>query len=431
MKRHILLTFLSLLSMSSFAQYTVRGGVGIPYKETPANKMDVYLLNGMQGAQISYTSSDTEAHQWYKYSIKANEAEPIDCVQSGSTSSITNVQDGFGYFVGSNLSSTTSYVWIIDYSKYLPVFHSIYINEGDNKCEKLTINASVDAEDLYYYTPTGIYSILPREYTLSYYTMELDVESCIFETVLEVNDKIKNPSEIRIDSPFRDTDFTLSGDKYARHFGIEKTMSTPVFQAVALLTHAVEKRDKEKVPNEFESETSGPIYATYQAYANEPVAAMYIWKIFFKPTESSAMQSIARYTDRTISFNFDREGDYFVQLEVIDRTGVCNDTIQEFTVKIGESEIRIPQAFSPGSSPGVNDEFRVSYTSIVDFKCTIFNRWGTKLYEWNDPAKGWDGRVNGRLVPTGAYVYIIQYKGTKNSKTKVKKGTVNILRGKY
>ena len=430
MKRYILLVFLSLLSMSSFAQYTVRGGSGSPYKETPANKMEVYFLNGMQGAQISYTSSDAEVHQWYKYSVRANEAEPIACVQNGNTSTITNVQDGYGYFVGSNLSSATSYIWIIDYSKYTPVFYSININEGSDKCSKLTINASVAAEELYYYSPTGIYSILSREYTLLYYTQKLDTENCIFETEYK-EVETKNPAEIRIDSPYQDTDFTLSGDQYAEHFGIAKTMSTPVFQAVAVLAHAVEKRNKEKVPNEFNDEASGPVFATYQAYANEPVAAMYIWKIFFRAPNASAMQSVARYTDRTISFNFDKEGDYTVQLEVIDRTGVCNDTLQEFSVKIGEPEIRVPQAFSPGSSPGINDEFRVSYTSIVSFKCTIFNRWGTKLYEWNDPAKGWDGRVNGRFVPTGAYVYIIEYKGTNSSKTKVKKGTVNILRGKF
>ena len=430
MKQYILLFFLLLLSSSAFAQYTVRGGSGIPYKETPANKVDVYFLNGMQGAQISYTSSDTEAHQWYKYSVKANEAEPITSVQSGNTSTITNVQDDCGYFVGSNLSSATSYVWIIDYSKYIPVFHSININEGDDICNKLTINASVDAKELYYYSPTGIYSILPREYSLSYYTQVLDEENCIFETKYE-EIETKNPSEIRINSPFQDTDFTLSGDKYAEHFGIAKTMSTPVFRAVAILAHAVEKRDKEKVLNEFERETSGPVFATYQAYANEPIAGMYIWKIFFTPEGSTNRQSVARYTDKMLSYNFDREGVYDIQLEVIDRTSICSDTSQVFQVTIGKSEIRVPQAFSPGSSPGVNDEFRVSYTSIVEFKCTIFNRWGTKLYEWNDPAKGWDGRVNGRFVPTGAYVYIIQYKGTAGGKTKVKKGTVNILRGKY
>ena len=435
MKQYILLTLLSLLSISSFAQYAVRGGSGIPYKETPINKMEVFFLNGMSGAQITYTSSDAETHQWYRYSIKANEAEPIECVQSGNSSTITDVLDGYGYFVGSNLSSTTSYVWIIDYSKYIPTFHSININEGDNKCEKITITASVDADELYYYSPTGVYSILPREYYLSYYTQELDEDNFIFETKYK-DIEVKNPSEIRIDSPLQDTDFTLSGDKYAEHFGIAKIISTPVFQAVAVKAHRSFVRDKVKVPNEFANEASdlggsGPIFITFNGYANEPVAAMYIWKIFWKPDISAPFQSVARYTNKTISYNFDKEGTYEVRLEVIDRTGVCSDTSIVEEVTIGETDIRVPQAFSPGSSPGVNDEFRISYTSVTNFKCTIFNRWGTKLYEWNDPAKGWDGRVNGRFVPTGVYFYVIQYKGTRDNKTRVKKGSVNVLRSKY
>ncbi len=429
MKQYILLTFLFLSVSTAFAQYTVKGGAGTPYKETPASKMEVYLLYGMQGAQISYTSSDPGTHQWYRYSTKANEAVPVESQQTGSTSTITNIQDGYGYFVGSNLNPSTTYIWIVDYSKYLPVFQSININEGADKCRKLIINASVNATDLSYYTPTGTYARLTREYSLLYTSLKWVEENTMFVPVNK-EDIVKNPAAIQVDSIYQDTDFTLSGDKYAAHFGVAKTMVTPVYQAVMVEAHATEKKDKEKVSNEFERETSGPIYITYNAYANEPVAGMYIWKIFFTPDGSSSSQSIARYTDKTISYNFDKDGIYKVQLEVIDRYSMCNDTNMVFNVTIGETEIRVPQAFSPGSSPGINDEFKVSYTSVVNFKCTVFNRWGIKLFEWNDPAKGWDGRVNGRFVPTGAYFYIIEYK-TTTGKNKVKRGTVNVLRARF
>ncbi len=430
MKQYILLAFLFFSFTSAFSQYSVRGGTGTPYKAAPVSKLDVYLLDGMQGAQISYTSSDQEKHQWYRYTTKANEAVPIESEQIGNTSTVTNIQDGYGYFVGSNLSPSTSYIWIIDYSKYLPVFQSININEGNDKCNKITINASVDAADLAYYTPTGTYSKLPREYELSYTTMRWDDASVMYYSA-EKDINVKNPAAITVDSVFQDTDFILRGDKYAEYFGVAKSMSTPVYQTYMVNAHKVpEKKDKEKVPNEFGNETSGPIFITYNAYANEPVAAMYIWKIFFVQDGSKESQSIARYTDKTISYNFEKEGVYTVQLEVIDRHGVCSDTSVVYTVTIGETEIKVPKAFSPGSSPGVNDEFRISYTSVVSFKCTIFNRWGIKLFEWNDPAKGWDGRVNGKLVPTGAYFYIMEYRTTAG-KNKVKRGAVNVLRSGY
>ncbi|MDR1371463.1 MAG: gliding motility-associated C-terminal domain-containing protein [Dysgonamonadaceae bacterium] len=434
MKQHILLAFLFFSFSSGFAQYSVRGGLGTPYKETPVSKMEIYLLHGMQGAQISYTSSGQEKHQWFRYKIKANESVPVESVQVGNVSTVTNIEEGYGYYVGSNLSPATSYVWIIDYSKYLPVFHSININEGNDKCRKIIINASVDAADLGYYTPTGVYDKLPRKYKLTYATLKWEEESLIFISQYE-DVSYNNPSIMEIQSPLQDTDFTLNGDQYAEHFGVGKTISTPVYQAVKVEAHRSYIREKNKAPNEFSGEASdlggsGPIHITFTGHANEPVAGMYIWKISFTPEGSTVSQSIARYTDKTISYNFDREGVYKVQLEVIDRQSVCNDTNVVDPVTIGKTQIIVPQAFSPGSSPGVNDEFRISYTSVVNFKCTIFNRWGTKLYEWNDPARGWDGRVNGRFVPTGVYFYIIQYKGT-DGKNKTKKGSVNVLRAKY
>ena len=55
-----------LLWLVSFAvqaqQYTVTGGNGTPLmaKEETAEKLEVYLLNGMANATISYTSSERE-----------------------------------------------------------------------------------------------------------------------------------------------------------------------------------------------------------------------------------------------------------------------------------------------------------------------------------------------------------------------------------
>lgn len=89
----------------------------------------------------------------------------------------------------------------------------------------------------------------------------------------------------------------------------------------------------------------------------------------------------------------------------------------------------IPNFFSPGDSPGVNDEFRVAYKSLISFKCTIFNRWGNKLYEWRDPAKGWDGRYKGKFVNPGVYFYVIEAKGSDNVSYK-RKGAINIVRGR-
>ncbi|MFV0535946.1 MAG: gliding motility-associated C-terminal domain-containing protein [Dysgonomonas sp.] len=59
----------------------------------------------------------------------------------------------------------------------------------------------------------------------------------------------------------------------------------------------------------------------------------------------------------------------------------------------------------------------------------IVNRWGVKMYESTDPAKGWDGRYKGKYVNTGVYFYVIEAQGSDGVKYR-KRGDINILRGR-
>ncbi|MDR3266494.1 MAG: gliding motility-associated C-terminal domain-containing protein, partial [Tannerella sp.] len=120
MKRAIVQIFFFFASFPLWAQYIVVGGNGSPLVAENKNRIAVYLLNGLTGAEISYTSSEEEAHQWYRYDKKTIDAVPIPCSQSGKTSTITGIEDGYGYFVTPS-SGLPYYAWIIDYSKYLPV----------------------------------------------------------------------------------------------------------------------------------------------------------------------------------------------------------------------------------------------------------------------------------------------------------------------
>ena len=85
--------------------------------------------------------------------------------------------------------------------------------------------------------------------------------------------------------------------------------------------------------------------------------------------------------------------------------------------------------FSPGTSTGVNDAFRVAYKSLVNYKIWIFNRWGNELYHSTNPTQGWDGKKSGKYVPPGVYFYVIEATGSDGVKYN-KKGSINILRPK-
>ena len=76
----------------------------------------------------------------------------------------------------------------------------------------------------------------------------------------------------------------------------------------------------------------------------------------------------------------------------------------------------------------VNQPKKSGYQSLVEFHAYIFNRWGQKLYEWTNPADGWDGTYNGKDVKEGVYYVLVKAKGADGRKYNIKRD-VNLLRG--
>jgi len=437
MKRSIVfLIFINLVS-SLMGQYLVSGGSGIPLREVNDTqyRIEVYLLNGLSGARISYSSSEQGVHQWYRYRTIASKAEPVSSFQNGNMSYITDIQDGYGYFVGSQNFTDQHYVWIIDYSLYIPRFFNIEAEEGADKCESLKIKTDAEAEPLIYYLPTEARRTLSRTYKLQYDTQIWNEDSRQF--LLEEKEETLHDLQIYeypIDAPLINTHFTLTGDQFAEYFGFPQAIRSDEYQAIAVKAYGFAETDKEHADNEKHHSGdalggSAPVEYTFTAYANEPVAALYIWKIQQIDSLTGQKTMIVRYTDKLLRFNFDCEGEFLVELEVIGKQPVCVDTSFFLKVIIDNTEIKIPNAFSPGSSIGVNDELKVSFTSVVSFKASVFNRWGNLLFQWNDPARGWDGRVNGMFVPTGVYYVVVEYKDSKGRNRTMSKA-VNVLRAK-
>ena len=98
-------------------------------------------------------------------------------------------------------------------------------------------------------------------------------------------------------------------------------------------------------------------------------------------------------------------------------------------VTISESKLEMPNAFSPNGD-GINDIYKAKdgYQSLTEFHAYIFNRWGQKLYEWTNPADGWDGRYKGKEVAQGVYYVLVKAKGADGKTYNIKRD-VNLLRG--
>ena len=154
------------------------------------------------------------------------------------------------------------------------------------------------------------------------------------------------------------------------------------------------------------SEYSGPLEVAF--YSNPTPAALYYrWAIY------KSSDCIATRNDRDIRYTFSEPGVYRVVCQVNNPS--CTSDSSEVTVQISESYLAVPNVFTPNGD-GKNDEFHVAYRSLREFHCWVYNRWGKLVYEWTDPAKGWDGTINGRPAAEGAYFYVIRALGTDAAK---------------
>ena len=191
------------------------------------------------------------------------------------------------------------------------------------------------------------------------------------------------------------------------------------------------------------SEYSGPLEVAF--YSNPtPAVLFYDWRIYH------STDLLVTRNDRDIRYVFSEPGSYRVVCKV--NNDSCASDSMEVAVTISESYLAVPNVFTPNGD-GKNDEFRVAYRSIKEFHCWVYNRWGKLVFDWTDPAQGWDGTINGRPAAEGAYFYVIRALGTdapknasfmsKISYTKKKlnadesvigvyqlSGDINLLRGK-
>ncbi len=179
---------------------------------------------------------------------------------------------------------------------------------------------------------------------------------------------------------------------------------------------------------------SAPLTVRFEACAENTGSwtAHYEWRFLLEGEEDPYL---IRYEQDT-EYTFTKAGAHRVMLYATFTRG--NETIEytdeywaEMTpiiISISESKLEMPNAFTPNGD-GINDIYKAKdgYQSLIEFHAYIFNRWGQKLYEWTDPAEGWDGKYKGKDVKTGVYFVLVKAKGADGRKFNIKKD-VNLLR---
>lgn len=120
------------------------------------------------------------------------------------------------------------------------------------------------------------------------------------------------------------------------------------------------------------------------------------------------------------TFNVTEEGTYWVQVTV--DNCILTDTIS-FIQEVCEVTFEMPNVFTPNND-GINDLLvPIVSTGITSMNTIIFNRWGEKVYETQNPLIEWDGQG----VSDGTYFWKVDYTGIDQVKNTLK-GYVTILK---
>jgi len=93
------------------------------------------------------------------------------------------------------------------------------------------------------------------------------------------------------------------------------------------------------------------------------------------------------------------------------------------------NDIQIPNTFTPNND-GNNDVFYLENWDLCaeSYKLTIYNRWGVKIFESENPNIEWDGRISsGSEATDGTYFYIFDIKN-KNGQNERITGFIALLR---
>jgi gliding motility-associated-like protein len=108
-------------------------------------------------------------------------------------------------------------------------------------------------------------------------------------------------------------------------------------------------------------------------------------------------------------------------------TVVSNPVDLKIDYALCPSHFYMPTGFTPNQD-GKNDLLKPSIDGkLVNYRFSIFNRWGQKIFETTDIMKGWDGKVFGTQTDSNVFVWYCTYQFI-GQPAESKKGTVVLIR---
>ncbi len=117
---------------------------------------------------------------------------------------------------------------------------------------------------------------------------------------------------------------------------------------------------------------------------------------------------------------------YIVRLIVDDAQG-CADTSIKIIKNVANCFIAVPSAFTPNGDGNNDYLYPLNVYNITHLTFRVYSRYGQVVFETKDGAKKWDGTFNGHPLPTGNFIWTLDYIDANNIKQSIK-GTALLIR---
>ncbi len=402
MKKYSLLIFSMMVMFAANAQFTITSSSEhLLLSDQQYNIDAIALFNSIPpDAELNYTGG---GNFMWSYTI------------AGETYTSTQMsvmpENGVLYTIMIN-GVATYYAYVIDYSLY-PVTCSGVTVDADNPdvCVVTDIDVAVNPTDITYTDRNGNVRSLQRSFYVAYATAGWDAANSTWvDSAVTVSIPIAgNHVRVQVPAILQDGLVAAYGDNFAVDMGLPIDTCYADFYATAVQAHptgtVIERDAKNEKDRSSQTAIQGSAPLVVQLKANpNPLSNVFVEWFIWNINDSNAF---LRFADETVNYTFEETGDY--KAKVVVRNDKCSYT-ETLNIKTLESFIEVPNVFTPNDD-GINDEFRVAYKSIKEYHIWIYNRWGRLVYKSTDPAKGWDGRINGKPASVGTYYYIINAYG--------------------
>ncbi|MBS2210549.1 gliding motility-associated C-terminal domain-containing protein [Carboxylicivirga mesophila] len=355
----------------------------------------IFFYQDINGATL--TAPPGINYQWYQYSTNSGAFE----IMPGSTGSMLNSIGENGYRVEVEEASgnrTNHYCW-----NFVPDAQVDSVGIPFASCDNLRLTAYTQNKTLTYYKHKGDNSSLTVDYG--------------YEWSSSPSGPVSENSDYTafIDAPTEDTEYSVVvGGKFASD--LPPAEASKSYSAIAV--EAKYTFETEGTADNEATDGSAPMVVRF---TDESLGKVTDWEWTFGDAGKDFV------ANPIFTFQKFAENGYPVVLIARNLDAGCESETEPEVFTVSEMVVKVPNAFTPFSTPGDNDEFRVLFRSVNKFTMVIYNRWGRKVFHTSNPEVGWNGRIGNRKAEPGVYFYKIEAEGFNPAEKAELEGLVHLI----